>query len=42
LGVSIAFEDLIIGATALHLGFDLATLNVKHFMLIPGLNIITL
>jgi predicted nucleic acid-binding protein len=41
-GVTIAFEDLIIGATALHLGFDVATLNVKHFRLIPGLKIITL
>src|SRR5882762_6291780 len=25
-GIVIAFEDLVIGATALHLGFDLATL----------------
>ena len=41
-GVSIAIEDLIIGATALHLGFDAATLNVKHFRLIPGLRIVTL
>ncbi|MFP5231826.1 MAG: PIN domain-containing protein [Acidobacteriota bacterium] len=41
-GVAIAFEDLVIGATALHLGFDVATLNVKHFQLIPGLKIVTL
>jgi predicted nucleic acid-binding protein len=41
-GIAIAFEDLVIGATALHLGFDVATLNVKHFKLIPGLNIVTL
>ncbi len=41
-GIAIAFEDLVIGATALHLGFDVATLNVKHFQLIPGLNIVTL
>lgn len=41
-GIAIAFEDLVIGATALHLGFDVATLNVKHFKLIPGLNILTL
>jgi predicted nucleic acid-binding protein len=39
--VAIAFEDLTIGATALHLGFDIATLNVKHFQLIPGLKIVT-
>ena len=41
-GVSIAFEDLVIGATALHLGFDVATLNAKHFRLIPGLKTVTL
>ena len=41
-GIAIAFEDLLIGATALHLGFDVATLNVRHFRLIPGLQIITL
>jgi tRNA(fMet)-specific endonuclease VapC len=40
-GVTIAVEDLIIGATALHLGFDVATLNVKHFRLIPGLKTVT-
>ena len=37
-GVSIAVEDLIIGATALHLGFDVATLNVRDFQRIPGLD----
>lgn len=41
-GISIAIEDLIIGATALHLGFDVATLNVLHFQAIPGLTIATL
>jgi tRNA(fMet)-specific endonuclease VapC len=41
-GISIGFEDLVIGATALSLGFDVATLNVKHFELIPGLKIVTL
>jgi len=41
-GVSIAVEDLIIGATALHFGFDVATLNAKHFQLIPGLNVVML
>lgn len=41
-GIAIAFEDLVIGATALHLGFGVATLNVKHFKLIPGLDIVTL
>ena len=41
-GISIAVEDLIIGATALHLGFDVVTLNVKHFGLLPGLKIVSL
>jgi predicted nucleic acid-binding protein len=41
-GVSIAFEDLVIGATALHLGFDVATLNERHFRLIPGLKTVIL
>ena len=41
-GVSIAVADLIIGATALHLGFDVVTLNVKHFVAIPGLKVVTI
>ncbi len=40
-GIVIAFLDLLIGATALHLGFDVATLNVRHFQKIPGLNVIS-
>jgi predicted nucleic acid-binding protein len=40
IGNVIAFEDLIIGATALHLGFDVATLNRRHFERIPGLKIV--
>lgn len=40
-GIAIAFEDLAIGATALHLGFDVATINVRHFEAIPGLTVIT-
>jgi tRNA(fMet)-specific endonuclease VapC len=39
-GVSIAFEDLLIGATALHLGYSVLTLNARHFQLIPGLSVI--
>jgi tRNA(fMet)-specific endonuclease VapC len=41
-GVSIDFPDLLIGATALHLGFDVVTINVKHFRAIPGLTVVTL
>jgi len=41
-GVSIPFEDLLIGTTALHLGYSVATLNVRHFRLIPALSVVTL
>ena len=41
-GISIAVEDLVIGATALHLGFDVATLNVRHFQHIPGLAVVSI
>ena len=40
LGVSIAFEDLLIGATALHLGYAVLTHNVRHFQVIPGLTVV--
>jgi predicted nucleic acid-binding protein len=32
----------IIGATALHLGFDVATLNLRHFHAIPDLKVVAL
>ena len=38
-GVTIAFEDLLIAATALQLGFGVITGNVRHFRMIPGLNV---
>ena len=41
-GISLAFEDPAIGVTALALGFELATLNVRHFEMIPGLKIVSL
>jgi tRNA(fMet)-specific endonuclease VapC len=40
-GVSLAFEDLAIGVTALQLGCQVATLNVRHFQMIPGLQVTT-
>jgi len=40
LGIQFAFEDLLIGATALHLGFGVATLNLRDFQKIPGLSVI--
>ena len=39
-GISVAFEDLAIGATALAPGFDVATANLRHFRMIPGLNVV--
>ena len=40
IGVTIAFEDLVIGATALQLGFGVATRNVRHFEQIPALRVV--
>jgi predicted nucleic acid-binding protein len=37
----IEFEDVAIGATALHKRMKLATLNTEHFNRIEGLEIIT-
>jgi predicted nucleic acid-binding protein len=39
-GVSIAFEDLLIAATALQLGFGVATGNARHFRVVPGLAVV--
>jgi predicted nucleic acid-binding protein len=38
-GLVIPFEDLLIGATALQLGFGIGTRNLRHFRMIPGLAI---
>jgi tRNA(fMet)-specific endonuclease VapC len=42
LGVTIPSMDLLIGATALEIGYSLVTVNLRHFQLIPGLNVISL
>jgi predicted nucleic acid-binding protein len=39
-GISIPFSDLLIGATALSLGFSVLTFNLRHFKLIPGLSVL--
>jgi len=39
-GVTVAFEDLLIAATALQLGFGVVTGNVRHFEKIPNLTIV--
>lgn len=36
-GTRVAVGDLLIGATALELGYAIATHNVRHFQMIPGL-----
>ena len=41
-GVTIPFGDLLVGATALALGFPVLTVNLRHFRLIPGLKIVQL
>lgn len=41
-GVRIPPPDLLIGVTALELGYGIGTANVRHFRLIPGLSVIAL
>lgn len=40
-GNSIPFSDLLIGATALSLGYSVLTLNLRHFGLVPGLQVLS-
>ena len=42
LGIRLALSDLLIGVTALELGYRVATTNVRHFQMVPGLGIVTL
>ena len=39
-GVVIPFGDLLIGATALSLGFKVLTVNLRDFQRIPGLSVV--
>ena len=39
-GVRLPLADLLIGVTALELGYGVATRNVRHFRMIPGLPVI--
>lgn len=36
-GKRVALADLLIGSTALQLGYSVATANVRHFAMIPDL-----
>ena len=38
-GVRLPLADLLIGVTALELGYGVATRNVRHFHMIPGLSV---
>lgn len=38
-GVRVSVLDLLIGCTALELGYDVVTHNFRHFELIPGLQV---
>lgn len=39
-GVQIALSDLLIGVTALELGYRVATSNIRHFGMIPGVEVL--
>src|SRR5271169_2668148 len=41
-GIIIPFGDLLVGATALEVGYSVLTANVRHFRLIPGLTVVQL
>jgi predicted nucleic acid-binding protein len=42
IGVTIPSMDLLIGATAIEVGYSVVTANVRHFKLMPGLKVISL
>jgi predicted nucleic acid-binding protein len=39
-GVRLPLSDLLIGVTALELGYSVATGNLRHFKLVPGLSVV--
>ncbi|HEY9126079.1 MAG TPA: PIN domain-containing protein [Acidobacteriaceae bacterium] len=41
-GIVVPFPDLLIGATALHLGYAVLTANERHFRLIPELQVLVI
>lgn len=41
-GRVIPFPDLLIGATALHFDYAVGTRNLRHFQMIPGLQVVKL
>jgi predicted nucleic acid-binding protein len=41
-GIVLPADDLLIGASALELGYAVATFNARHFQEIPGLQVVSL
>ncbi len=41
-GICIAFPDLLIGVSALELGYAVGTSNLRHFRMIPDLQVVSL
>jgi predicted nucleic acid-binding protein len=41
-GIVLPADDLLIGASALELGYAVATFNARHFQKIPGLQVVSL
>jgi predicted nucleic acid-binding protein len=39
-GIRLPLSDLLIGVTALELGYSVATGNLRHFKMIPGLSVV--
>ena len=40
-GLRLPLSDLLIGVTALELGYGVATANLRHFQMIPSLNVVS-
>jgi predicted nucleic acid-binding protein len=41
-GLHLGLADILIGVTALELGYGVATKNLKHFQMIPNLHVVSL
>ena len=41
-GITLPADDLLIGASAVEQGYAVATLNIRHFQKIPGLQVVSL
>ena len=40
--IRLALSDLLIGVTALELGYQVGTANLRHFQMVPGLGVVSL